>query len=52
MSNPGSQINVRVDVELRERLERLARAEDRPLSSFVRQVLRGEALRREQERAA
>jgi predicted HicB family RNase H-like nuclease len=40
---PGSQINVRVDAELRQQLERLARAEDRPLSSLVRRVLRREA---------
>jgi hypothetical protein len=46
-SKPGSQINVRVDAELREQLERLARAEDRPLSSLVRQACR-EVLRRGQ----
>ena len=40
-------------MELREQLERLARAEDRPLSSLVRQACR-EVLRRGQaeERAA
>jgi predicted transcriptional regulator len=41
-----SQINVRVDGELRAQLERLARAEDRPLSSWVRRALRAEAARR------
>jgi predicted transcriptional regulator len=40
----GSQINVRVDAGLRAELERLARAEDRPLSSLVRRALRREAL--------
>jgi predicted transcriptional regulator len=40
-----SQINVRVDGELRERLERLAAAEDRPLSWLVRRALRAEAAR-------
>jgi predicted transcriptional regulator len=34
-----AQINVRLDRPLRERLEELARAEDRPLSYHVRSVL-------------
>jgi predicted transcriptional regulator len=45
-AKPGSQINVRVDAGLRAELERLARAEDRPLSSLVRRALRREALSR------
>jgi hypothetical protein len=48
VSRMENQINVRVEPELRERLEALARAEDRPLSSLVRRVLRAEAARREQ----
>jgi len=34
-----------VEAELRQQLERLARAEDRPLSYLVRRVLRAEATR-------
>jgi hypothetical protein len=34
-----------VEAELRQQLERLARAEDRPLSYLVRRVLRAEAAR-------
>jgi hypothetical protein len=40
-----SQLNCRVEPELRERLERLAAAEDRPLSWLVRRALRAEAAR-------
>jgi predicted HicB family RNase H-like nuclease len=43
MESEKSQLNVRVDAELRERLERLAREEDRPLSAWVRRVLRAAA---------
>jgi len=39
-------LHVRLEPELRSQLEELARAEDRPLSSLVRRVLRAEAARR------
>jgi predicted DNA-binding protein len=51
MEHEKSQLNVRVERELRERLERLAEREDRPLSSLVRRVLRAAAGEAE-ERAA
>jgi predicted transcriptional regulator len=38
-------IHVRIPPDLREQLERLADAEDRPLSSLVRRVLKAEAAR-------
>jgi Ribbon-helix-helix protein, copG family len=38
-----SQLSIRVEAELRERLERLAAREDRPLSYLVRRVLRAAA---------
>jgi predicted DNA-binding protein len=47
-----SQLNIRVEAELRERLERLAREEDRPLSAWVRRVLRAKADQAEAGRAA
>jgi len=47
-----STVHVRLEPELRQRLERLARAEDRPLSSLVRLALRSEADRREQSQGA
>ena len=48
-----SQLSIRVEAKLRQQLERLARAEDRPLSYLVRRVLRAEAARAQtQERAA
>jgi predicted transcriptional regulator len=51
-----NQINVRVEPELRARLEELARAEDRTLSGQVRHLLaaaaRREPLPRSEDRAA
>jgi predicted DNA-binding protein len=46
-----SQINVRVDVELRERLEVLARTEDRTLSGQVRHLLAAAAGRERGDRS-
>jgi predicted transcriptional regulator len=43
MEHEKSQLNVRVEAELRARLERLARDEDRPLSAWVRRALRNAA---------
>jgi hypothetical protein len=44
--SPDTTLHVRLEAELRSQLEELARAEDRPLSSLVRRVLRAEAARR------
>ena len=44
-------IHVRIPPDLREQLERLANAEDRPLSSLIRRVLRVEAARRAAEQS-
>jgi predicted HicB family RNase H-like nuclease len=45
-------IHVRLEPELRSQLEEIARAEDRPLSSLVRRVLREAARRSDGEREA
>jgi predicted transcriptional regulator len=42
-------LSIRLDDELRKRLERLAHAEDRPLSYLIRRALRAEAARRERQ---
>jgi predicted transcriptional regulator len=44
--SPDATLHVRLEPELRSQLEQIARAEDRPLSSLVRRVLRAEAARR------
>jgi predicted transcriptional regulator len=47
-----SQLSIRVEADLHERLERLAREKDHPLSYLVRRVLCAEAARAHtQERA-
>jgi predicted transcriptional regulator len=43
--SPDATLHVRLEPELRSQLEEIARAEDRPLSSLVRRVLRAEAAR-------
>jgi predicted transcriptional regulator len=45
-------VSIRLDDELRARLEELARAEDRPLSYVIRRTLRAEAARRERQEGA
>jgi predicted transcriptional regulator len=40
-------VHVRLEPVLRTRLEELARAEDRPLSSLVRRTLQAEVARRQ-----
>jgi predicted transcriptional regulator len=47
-----STVHVRLEAELREQLEALARAEDRPLSYVIRRTLRAEAARQQGEVAA
>jgi predicted transcriptional regulator len=44
-----TNIVVRIDPELRRDLEQIAQAEDRPMSSWVRRVLRSEVRRRRLE---
>jgi predicted transcriptional regulator len=39
-------VSIRIEPSLRQRLEALARAEDRPFSYLVRRALRAEAARR------
>jgi predicted transcriptional regulator len=45
MKHKCDAIHIRVDPELREQLERLAAADERPMSAWVRRVLKAEAAR-------
>jgi predicted transcriptional regulator len=52
MKDKLQSVSVRLESELRERLEELARAEDRPMSYLIRRALRAEAARRERQEGA
>jgi predicted transcriptional regulator len=45
-------LSIRLEPGLRQQLEAMAKAEDRPVAYLIRRVLRAEAARREQGEAA
>jgi predicted transcriptional regulator len=47
-----TQLNIRIDCDLRAELERLAREQDRPLAYLVRRALRDVAARQAGQQAS